>query len=766
MLKRLLIPALIIAIGAFSNPSFSQSKGELEDDAKFYFNKGNYTAALALYSKLDSMSPSINYKFKLGICCLDETDRRKDAISYFEDVLAEKPKMEDLYFYLGRAYALDYRFDDGLRYFNDAKNAKTSKENLETIDRFIGYCVNGKKLVENPVEVKLENIGRPVNSKFFEYVPVISADESIMIFTYRGDKSTGGLQNEYAESDPKGKYYEDVFQSVKLGGEDWSEPEKIGENINTHGHDASLALSANGQKLFVYKDTEGTSGDLYVSELEGFTWSLPVRLDSNINTEYWEGNMSLSADENTLYFASEKPGGFGGRDIYKSKRKGEDSWGEPINLGPKINTEFDDESPFIHPDGRTLFFSSQGHTNMGGYDIFRTILISDTSWTDPENIGYPINTTGDDKYYVVSANGERGYYSTAKIGGYGQHDIYIVHLGDAAKKHQLILIKGVITANDKVAKANIKVEYAKTRIPYEGFFKSNSATGKYIVILPGENTYNLTFEVSGFDPHVENVDATEIKTYKEIVRDVKLYSSDYVRSVNIKGKVMTGDTYTTPAKRITMLVSNGEQDITMETTTDDDGNFEFPDIPSGFKYTFTFADAINVGKAEITGIISSGGYPKPGLHLAITGGGEDTSKEDGSFKLQVLPPPPKDCDFPTQYLTPYSSGPKPDFSDDIYRKIIQKYGGCVAKGLTFKVQIGAYYTPENFNYTYFNELGNVTTLLLKDGITRFVMGKYPRMIEAVGLRDKAIRIGDKDAFIVIFYKGERMLISEAITKEF
>ena len=758
---------IIIFLSIGGSYAQEQSKSQMLMDAELYFEQGNYIDALPLYSMLDSLDPNIDYKFKLGICYLYRTDKIKTSTEYLEMVLEKKPKVEDLHYYLGRSYALNNKFDEAIESFNKALNGKTSKENLENVDRNIGYCGNGKKLVENPIDVTIENMGRPVNSKYSEYVPVISADESIMIFTYRGGKSTGGRQNIYAEPDPKGRFYEDVFMSVKLGGETWADPEKIGTNINTHGHDASLALSANGQKLFIYKDTEGSSGDLYVSELEGYDWSVPKALDSNINTAYWEGGVSLSADESELYFSSERPGGFGGRDIYKCVRNSDDTWGKPKNLGSTINTFYDDESPFIHPDGKTLFFSSEGHQSMGGYDIFRSLSITDTTWTTPENIGYPINTAGDDRYYVVSANGERGYYSSQKIGGYGQHDIYVVNLGSSAKKYQLILIKGVVTANDVPAEADITVEYAKTRLPYDGYFKSNSATGKYIVILPGETSYDITYNVKGFDPHVETIDASAIDKYTEITRDVKLYSSDYQRTIDISGTLSIGEAYAEPASIVKIFVSNEKETIALETVTDENGKFVFNKVPSGFTYNFSIDDEANIQRAMIKGLVTSGGLPKPGLHFSVTGGNETDSKEDGSFMLEILPEAPKDCEFPIQYLESYTGGSTfPDLSDEIYQKIIKKYGGCVAEGLVFKVQIGAYFTPENFNYSYFNEMGSVTTQLLKDGITRFVMGKYKKMNAAESLRNKAIKIGDKDAFIVIYYKGERMMVSEAITKEF
>jgi len=205
----------IFLLALFNGYAQEQSKGQMLMDAEFFFEQRNYIDALPLYSKLDSMNPNIDYKFKLGICYLYRTDKIKSSTEYLEMVLEKKPKAEDLHFYLGRSYALNNKFDEALESFNKALNGKTSKENLETIERHISYCGNGKKLIENPIDVTIENMGRPVNSKYSEYVPVISADESMMIFTYRGGESTGGRQNIYAEPDPKGRYYEDVFMSVK-----------------------------------------------------------------------------------------------------------------------------------------------------------------------------------------------------------------------------------------------------------------------------------------------------------------------------------------------------------------------------------------------------------------------------------------------------------------------------------------------------------------------------------------------------------------------
>ena len=187
-------------------------------------------------------------------------------------------------------------------------------------------------LIKAPLDVNIQNIGRPINTNGSEYVPVISTDQSIMIYTYKGEKSIGGLRDEYGNPDPKGTYSEDIYLSYKVG-DSWIPPEKnklfyatvfstkVQEGINSAGHDASIALSVDGQTLFIYKDTEIGSGDIYISERDGTAWTYPTKLNININSDHWEGSASLSADKQTLLFSSERPGGLGGKDIYMSVKR-------------------------------------------------------------------------------------------------------------------------------------------------------------------------------------------------------------------------------------------------------------------------------------------------------------------------------------------------------------------------------------------------------------------------------------------------------------
>ncbi len=268
-----------------------------------------------------------------------------------------------------------------------------------------------------------------------------------------------------------------------------------------------------------------------MSKLDGDSWSKPEHLGPNINTKFWEGSCSLSSDGRTLYFASERPGGFGGRDIYYSRVEKNGSWGPAHNLGANINTPFNDDAPFIHPDGVTLFFSSEGWNSMGGYDIFYSNLnLEDSSWNRPVNMGYPINSPADDRYYVLSADGTRGYFSSDRKGGYGQQDLYIVTPGYRGSRPVLALTIGVVTVDEKPTKADISVTDMKTNED-RGTFQSNANTGKYIIALTPGTKYKIAVEVQGAKPHIEYLDVDSLSTFVKVQEDFHL-KSDTGKQVN------------------------------------------------------------------------------------------------------------------------------------------------------------------------------------------------------------------------------------------
>ena len=502
------------------------------EKAEQLFEEGFYLLALPQYYSLEKKFPDETIlRYKIGACLTYKSDAIARSLEYLTSLDPKKMKKTEVDFYLGRAYHLNYKFDEAIAQLNMYIEKNPNGTRTKEAKRLVENCVNAKVFVASPVEATIVNLEAPINTPDSEYVPVISSDESVLIYTYKGIKSVGGKLNAVYEPDPDGEYSEDVFISYKKDGQ-WSEPASIGENINGKEHDAAIALSNDGQKLFIYKDSEG-GGDIFISYLRGTEWSKPEPLPGEVNTNEWEGSASLSADEKTLFFASEMPGGFGGRDIYMARLQPDGTWGDVTNLGETINTAYDDDAPFIHPDGKLLHYSSRGLNSMGGYDVFRTVLNPlDSTWSPPTNLGYPVNTADDDIFYVVSADGKRGYYSSGKIGGYGQQDIYMVEPAVQGVVMLLVAMKGTVTIDDKPVEADVAVKY-HDKDKELAKFKSNASSGKYLFNLPVGHKYVITYRAGDFEESME-VDATTIQTFTETVADKKFYTATFRRLKHIQ----------------------------------------------------------------------------------------------------------------------------------------------------------------------------------------------------------------------------------------
>ncbi|TAE19162.1 MAG: hypothetical protein EAZ95_02560 [Bacteroidetes bacterium] len=293
------------------------------------------------------------------------------------------------------------------------------EDKIKACQKRIKECQYGEAYLNSPVDAQIENVGKVINSHFPDYAPVISADESIMVFTSRRDDTTGDCRD-----DADGQPCEDIYISFQKDGV-WTTPRNLGSPVNSKRHDACIALSPDGKELFVYRDDSRGTGDIYYSRSEdGLKWS-SVEEFKAVNSPEHETSISITSDNKTVYFASNREGGLGGLDIWKCVKDEKGKWGKPENLGNEINTPYDDDAPFIMPDGKTLYFSSKGHTSMGSYDIFKTEMTGGL-WGKPENLGYPINSADSDVFFVISANGRHGYYASPKEGGQGDEDIYVV----------------------------------------------------------------------------------------------------------------------------------------------------------------------------------------------------------------------------------------------------------------------------------------------------------------------------------------------------
>ena len=280
----------------------------------------------------------------------------------------------------------------------------------------------------HPVNVKIKNLGHDINSEYDDGEPQITADGKTIYFTSRRPDTKGG------GIDPNtGQYYDDIYSSAWNDEANKWNPAVNVDELNTAGHDAVLGISPDGNTIFVYRNVPKVtgSGDIYFStkKADG-KWQPPKPMPKPINSSFFEGSCSLTPDGNYLYFVSERNGGYGNGDIWRSKRIGKGQWGKPVNLGPTVNTIGDEMSVFMYPDGKTLFFSSNGHNTMGGYDIFMTQMKADSSWTEPINLGYPINTTKDEKTFTMTADGKKAYITSNKDNGLGGYDIYEVDMSN------------------------------------------------------------------------------------------------------------------------------------------------------------------------------------------------------------------------------------------------------------------------------------------------------------------------------------------------
>lgn len=360
-----------------------------------------------------------------------ETVNKERASQYFERVFALDPNFRyDLLYSIGRGYQYGLHFDEALHYYNQYKEKSLNDVNyrgkdkvqLREVEQRIAECQNGLEYLKNPKHYAIVNVSEKINSSWPDYGPVLNEDETVLIFTSRRQDSN---LNENVDED--NYYFEDIFISEKGADGEWGPARNIGEPVNIANHNSNLALSADGKTLFQYRDDNG--GDIYFSKLEpDGSWSYPEPLSKYINSSFAEKSVSMSQDGKLLFFSSNRPGGLGGIDIYVSKKDSKGQWSRSVNLGPSINTEFDDESPFIDYDGKTLYFSTKGRKGMGGYDIFKSEYDSAANqWTEPVNIGYPINTPDNDVFFVSTKDGKRGYYASVRDDGQGYTDIYMVN---------------------------------------------------------------------------------------------------------------------------------------------------------------------------------------------------------------------------------------------------------------------------------------------------------------------------------------------------
>ncbi len=471
-----------------------------------YFNAGNFYAAKDAYEEAYALKKENPYTNLQLAKCYMRISRPSKALEHANNALKLSPKpTSEMLFIMGGALHLDHQFDKAIEYY---QKSDVGGSNRKATAKLIKECEFGKKYKANPNAAKITNAGPLVNTEHNEYLPYITADRSKLFFTSRRPGSTGGKKAE------DGLMYEDIYMCYNKGGA-WDAPQNV-SSLNTEGHDACVGISEDGQTMFVYKGSNG--GDLYISELKGKNWSKPEALP--FNSPGFESTASLAPDGRTLYFVYAATSA-GNRDIYVCNKTAAGSWSKPRKL-EGINTEYDEDAPFIHPDGKTLYFSSKGHSSMGGYDIFKCTKTG-TGWSTPENLGYPINTAGDEIYFVLSADGKVGFYSSDKEGGLGKQDIYSIRMPVPERAPELELLTGVVkdAATNKAIEAEITITDNVTK-EIVSKARSNAEDGKYLVAIPCGKNYGIAIEKKGHLFHSENVNLPCTQGYKEIKKEIKL----------------------------------------------------------------------------------------------------------------------------------------------------------------------------------------------------------------------------------------------------
>ena len=528
----LLIPVLLVL-------SFGCVIGQVDKEAEFkkiypiatnQLAQGQIQQALKNLLIISQLSPeNANVNYKIGVAYLGISGEKQKAVPYLEKAAAstsasykdnfkETNAPLDANFYLGRAYHLNLEFDKAIsaykQYISEGK--VYDEDEKASVKMLIQNCQNAKLIVESPLSAESEPIGENINSVFDEYAAVVDAAEKTLIFTSRRSNSVGGLK------DLDDKFFEDIYISKKdsVTGV-WGVPVSIGNQINTDGHEASISLSADGNELYIYRDDIG-DGNIYVCKRSNNVWGEPIQLNANINSPFRESHVGASSDGQILYFTSNRSG-YGEMDIFFSKRLPSGDWGIAENLGSRVNTKYDEEAPFIHPDGKTLFFSSKGHNSMGGFDIFFCILQDDGKWSSPFNLGFPMNTPDDDYFFVMSTDGKRAYYSSTSVDGKGGKDIYMVRL-DTDREEPVTVYKGVLV-EDEYGSFPVDVTIIVTDLSNGetyGVYRPRPDNGRFVFILQPGKTYEVVYEAGGYELKSETLIVPQETAYRELNRAVQM----------------------------------------------------------------------------------------------------------------------------------------------------------------------------------------------------------------------------------------------------
>lgn len=485
----------------------------LTASAENKFKVENYEDALEDYLQLtaiDSKNESVNYN--TAVCYLNTNINKAKAIPYLEIVTRNEKHNPNADYLLGRAYQYANRFDDAILSFEKfKKNAKGNEDNLKEVEQQIQHCINAKELIKYPVDVIFQNLGKNINTSFADYYPFVTENEAYIIYN-----SKRPAEKEAAKMD-NGQYLNTIQVSKVVNGT-YMESSTVGEPIGKgNSGNEIIGMNSRGNIILINKLNIRGESKLYQSEiLANGEFTKPEELPQTINGSGDVIAATINSEGTAIYFASNRKGGIGGTDLYTCNKLPNGKWSEAKNMGKEINTVYDEDFPNLSPDGKTLYFSSKGHSSMGGYDIFKASLSeSKGEFEKVKNIGYPINTSYDDLNFRISKTGRYGYVASLRGGGIGDFDIYRVSFNDVEIDYSVLI--GQLQSKDTT---NI-VDYRNTFVTVNdnitneiiGTYIPNPVTGRLIVILP-PGKYTVIVESPGFKDYKQPVEIFDKATYQ------------------------------------------------------------------------------------------------------------------------------------------------------------------------------------------------------------------------------------------------------------
>jgi outer membrane protein OmpA-like peptidoglycan-associated protein len=496
--------------------SWAQNQKALTD-AERYFSIKNYDQALPLFEEaFKSGIKDATAFLHAGVCYQKSPDLNDQvkAIPFFEEALKNGNNLPaSINFDLGELYLKNEDLEKAIQQFTLFKAAtKADKKAQANADLAIEKTSNAMAFMSVPREFNVHPFPGTVNSNFTEYNPVVSADESVMAFT--------ALRPNTGKTRTSDKFIEEIYISYNQSGT-WTEPKVV--PVASEYNVGTAGISPDGQKMIIFMGGIDDPGSLFQINKSGENWSKPSILSNTINSKSLESTASITPDGKVIYFASNRQGTLGGLDIWRIEQKADGNWTAPVNLGPEVNSKANEDAPFIHPDQKTLFFTSDGHNSLGGRDIFQSKLINN-KWTKPENMGYPVNTTANDNYFTLIADGTRAYFSSDRKGGKGSQDIYYLDMPANAANIPLTMIKGKILNQEtgKPMPTKMYVVDNETKKNLQFVYNPDPTTGNYLIILPPNKNYDIIIESEGFLPYTLNVNVPNQNYFYELYQMISL----------------------------------------------------------------------------------------------------------------------------------------------------------------------------------------------------------------------------------------------------